>query len=98
MTDAEWATAPTSSPSLWSAERIIAAERPTPCSRPWAADGAQPRGAAREAGNPGKYGCQLIGAQLDAIEKAEDRQRFKDCMTGIGIDVPRSGVAHSWTR
>jgi len=33
--------------------------------------------------------------QLDAIEKAEDRQRFKDCMTAIGIDVPKSGVAHS---
>ena len=42
-----------------------------------------------------KYGTQLIGAQLDAIEKAEDRQRFKDCMTAIGIDVPKSGVAHS---
>src|SRR5206468_1171461 len=42
-----------------------------------------------------KYGSQLIGAQLEAIEKAEDRQRFKDCMTAIGIDVPKSGVAHS---
>src|SRR5213082_372492 len=42
-----------------------------------------------------KYGTQLIGAQLDAIEKAEDRQRFKECMTSIGLDVPRSGVAHT---
>src|SRR5260370_30026114 len=42
-----------------------------------------------------KYGAQLSGAQLDAIEKAEDRQRFKDTMTSIGIDVPRSGVAHT---
>src|SRR5213082_2753879 len=42
-----------------------------------------------------RYGTQLIGAQLDAIEKAEDRQRFKDTMTAIGVDVPKSGVARS---
>lgn len=39
-----------------------------------------------------KYGCQLIGAQADAIEKAEDRQRFKDAMLEIGLDVPLSAI------
>jgi len=42
-----------------------------------------------------KYKCQLIGAQLDAIEKAEDRLKFKECMTSIGIEVPKSGIAHT---
>jgi len=42
-----------------------------------------------------KYNCQLIGAQLDAIEKAEDRLKFKECMTAIGVEVPLSGIAHT---
>ena len=37
-----------------------------------------------------KYGVELIGAQLSAIKKAEDRLLFKDAMTRIGLDVPRS--------
>ncbi|HET8666404.1 MAG TPA: carbamoyl-phosphate synthase large subunit [Terriglobales bacterium] len=37
-----------------------------------------------------KYGVQLIGAQLGAIKKAEDRLLFKDAMLRIGLDVPRS--------
>ena len=41
-----------------------------------------------------KYGCRLIGAQVDAIKKAEDRQLFKQAMLKIGLDVPRSGIAH----
>jgi carbamoyl-phosphate synthase large subunit len=36
------------------------------------------------------YGVQLIGAQLDAIKKGEDRLLFKDAMTRIGLDVPKS--------
>jgi len=39
-----------------------------------------------------KYGVILIGAQLEAIKKAEDRLMFKDAMTRIGLDVPRSGI------
>lgn len=39
-----------------------------------------------------KYGCELIGANADAIERAEDRQRFKDTMLEIGLDVPRSAI------
>jgi len=39
-----------------------------------------------------KYNCELIGANADAIERAEDRQRFKDTMLEIGLDVPRSAI------
>src|SRR5512136_920678 len=38
----------------------------------------------------------LIGASLEAIEKAEDRQLFKDAMNRIGVGMPRSGYATSW--
>ncbi len=41
------------------------------------------------------YGVKLIGAQVEAIEKAEDRQLFKEAMAKIGLDVPLSGHAHS---
>src|SRR5882757_3589814 len=97
MTDAEWADRTYIEPiTVEAAERILAAERP---------DAVLPTMGGQTAlnlavqlakqGILAKYGCQLIGAQLDAIEKAEDRQRFKDTMTAIGIDVPRSGVAHT---
>ena len=42
-----------------------------------------------------KYNVQLIGAQLDAIKKAEDRLMFKDAMTRIGLDVPRSTLVNN---
>ena len=42
-----------------------------------------------------KYGVRVIGADADAIDKGEDRQRFKDAMLKIGLDVPASGVAHN---
>ncbi len=38
---------------------------------------------------------ELIGANAEAIETAEDREKFKQAMIGIGLDVPRSGTAHS---
>ncbi|MEM1671584.1 MAG: carbamoyl-phosphate synthase large subunit [Archaeoglobaceae archaeon] len=37
-----------------------------------------------------KYGVELIGAKVDAIRKAEDRELFKQCMLKIGLEVPRS--------
>jgi carbamoyl-phosphate synthase large subunit len=43
-----------------------------------------------------KYGVELIGAKLPAIEKAEDRTLFKRAMEKIGVAVPRSGLAHSY--
>jgi carbamoyl-phosphate synthase large subunit len=42
-----------------------------------------------------KFGVRLIGANATAIDKGEDRQLFKDAMQRIGLDVARSGVAHS---
>jgi carbamoyl-phosphate synthase large subunit len=42
-----------------------------------------------------KYNVEMIGAKPDAIDKAEDRQRFKEAMEKIGIPVPASGVAKS---
>src|SRR5438477_4944231 len=97
MTDPEWADRTYIEPlTVVAAERILAAERP---------DAVLPtRGGQTALSQAGqlalqgilaKYGTQLIGAQLDAIEKAEDRQRFKDTMTAVGLDVPKSGVARS---
>ena len=42
-----------------------------------------------------KYGVEMIGANEKAIEKAEDRMKFKDAMTSIGLASAKSGVAHS---
>jgi carbamoyl-phosphate synthase large subunit len=42
-----------------------------------------------------RYGCELIGASPEAIDKAEDRQKFKEAMTRIGLGSARSGIAHS---
>jgi len=42
-----------------------------------------------------KYGVQLIGANADAIDKAEDRDRFDKAMKAIGLETPRSHIAHT---
>src|SRR5690606_8448530 len=42
-----------------------------------------------------KYGVELIGADIDAIQRGEDRQKFKDIVRQVGGDVPRSAVCHS---
>ena len=42
-----------------------------------------------------KYNVKLIGAQLTAIKKAEDRLMFKDAMTRIGLEVPRSALVNN---
>ncbi|MFM7182543.1 MAG: carbamoyl-phosphate synthase large subunit [Verrucomicrobiales bacterium] len=42
-----------------------------------------------------RHNVRMIGANADAIDKGEDRQRFKDAMLEIGLDVARSGVAHT---
>ena len=43
-----------------------------------------------------KFGVELIGAKLPAIEKAEDRTLFKQAMERIGLEVPRAGLAHNY--
>src|SRR4051794_9342332 len=42
-----------------------------------------------------KYGVKLIGAQLEAIKKAEDRLLFKDAMAKIGLETPRSALVNN---
>lgn len=42
-----------------------------------------------------KYGVTMIGANQEAIDKAEDRQLFDKAMKNIGLETPRSGIAHS---
>ena len=42
-----------------------------------------------------KYGVEMIGADAEAIDKAEDREKFKAAMDKIGLESPRSAVAHS---
>ena len=47
-----------------------------------------------EAGVLDRYGVEMIGANLQAIKKAEDRDLFRMAMRSIGLDLPRSGLAH----
>jgi carbamoyl-phosphate synthase large subunit len=42
-----------------------------------------------------RFGVEMIGANERAIEKAEDRQKFKEAMTSIGLESAKSGIAHS---
>jgi carbamoyl-phosphate synthase large subunit len=42
-----------------------------------------------------EFGVELIGASKDAIDKAEDRERFRDAMYNIGLECARSAIAHS---
>jgi carbamoyl-phosphate synthase large subunit len=51
--------------------------------------------ALHESGVLAKYGVQMIGAKYEAIKKGEDRNLFKESMKKIGLDLPRSGLAHS---
>jgi carbamoyl-phosphate synthase large subunit len=42
-----------------------------------------------------RFGVELIGASRDAIDMAEDRERFRSAMAEIGLESPRAGIAHS---
>jgi len=97
MTDPEMADVTYIEPITWQAvERIIDRERP---------DAILPTMGGQTALNCAldlhrhgvltKYECELIGATPEAIDKAEDRSKFKNAMTKIGLGSARSGVAHS---
>ncbi|MFC7299266.1 carbamoyl-phosphate synthase large subunit [Herminiimonas aquatilis] len=97
MTDPEMADVTYIEPITWQAvERIIDKERP---------DAILPTMGGQTALNCAldlhhngiltKYGCELIGASPEAIDKAEDRSKFKDAMTKIGLGSARSGVSHT---
>ena len=97
MTDPSTAPPPPPPPITWQVvERIIDKERP---------DAILPTMGGQTALNCAldlhrhgvleRYGCELIGASPEAIDKAEDRQKFKEAMTRIGLGSARSGIAHS---
>ncbi len=48
-----------------------------------------------EGGVLAKHGVEMIGANLKAIQKAEDRELFKETVTGIGLDVPKGGFVRT---
>jgi len=48
-----------------------------------------------ETGILDRYGCELIGASLEAIRRGEDRREFKATMQAAGLDLPRSGYART---
>ncbi len=97
MTDPEMADATYIEPITWQVvEKIIAKEHP---------DAILPTMGGQTAlncaldlhkhGVLAKYGVEMIGANERAIEKAEDRLKFKDAMTKIGLASARSGIAHT---
>ncbi|TNF30993.1 MAG: carbamoyl-phosphate synthase large subunit [Deltaproteobacteria bacterium] len=97
MTDPDMADEIYVEPIVWeSLARIIAVERPDAilptmggqtalnCALDLAKNGVLAR-----------YGVELIGASVEAIEKAENREAFKEAMRKIGLDLPKSLFAHS---
>ncbi|MCH7344102.1 carbamoyl-phosphate synthase large subunit [Pelomonas sp. CA6] len=97
MTDPDTADVTYIEPITWQVvEKIIAKERP---------DAILPTMGGQTAlncaldlhkhGVLAKYGVEMIGANEKAIEKAEDRLKFKDAMTKIGLDSAKSGIAHT---
>jgi carbamoyl-phosphate synthase large subunit len=49
-----------------------------------------------ESGVLDKHNVKLLGANLESIKRAEERDRFKQIIEDIGLEVPKSGYAHSW--
>jgi len=97
MTDPEMADATYIEPINWRVlERIIAHERP---------DALLPTMGGQTALNCAldlvtegvleRYGVEMVGASREAIDKAEDRDLFRQAMRRIGLDMPRSAIAHS---
>ncbi|MFN2155987.1 MAG: carbamoyl-phosphate synthase large subunit, partial [Anaerolineae bacterium] len=77
-------------------ERIIAREKPDAIlSTVGGQTGLNLSSDLAEAGMLERYGVELIGANWQAIRVAEDREMFKEAMIEIGLEVPRSGIAHS---
>ncbi|MFZ5557427.1 MAG: carbamoyl-phosphate synthase large subunit [Pseudomonadota bacterium] len=97
MTDPEMADATYIEPVTWqTVEKIIAVERPDALLPTMGGQTALncALDLARE-GVLDKYGVELIGASREAIDKAEDREKFKQAMSRIGLGSPRSALAHS---
>ena len=97
MTDPEMADVTYIEPITWNVlEKIIEKERP---------DALLPTMGGQTAlncaldlarhGVLARFSVEMIGASKDAIDKAEDREKFKNAMTRIGLDSARSAMAHS---
>src|SRR5881392_3813450 len=97
MTDPEFADATYIEPITPEVvEKIIAKERPDAILPTMGGQTALNTALKLDAsGALAKYGCELIGAKADVIDKAEDRLKFRDAMTKIGIESPRSHIAHT---
>ena len=97
MTDPAMADATYIEPLNWKVlERIIAKEKPDAILPTMG--GQTALNLAMDLNREGileKYGVELIGAKPDVIDKAEDRQRFKEAMEKIGLESARSGIAYS---
>ncbi len=97
MTDPGMADATYIEPVTWQVvEKIIAAERPDALLPTMG--GQTALNCALDLAKHGvleKYGVEMIGASKDAIDMAEDREKFKKAMARIGLDSPRSALAHS---
>jgi carbamoyl-phosphate synthase large subunit len=77
-------------------ERIIAKERPDALLPTMGGQTALNTALALEAsGALARYGVEMIGARADVIERAEDRQKFRDCMDAIGLESPLSRAVHT---
>ena len=77
-------------------ERIIRKERPDSLLPTLGGQtGLNTAVALAESGVLKKYNVRLLGANLQSIKRAEERDRFKKIITDIGLDVPQSGYAHS---
>ncbi len=96
MTDPEMADATYIEPVNWKVvERIIAKEHPDAILPTMG--GQTGLNCALDLAREGvleKYNVELIGANQDAIDKAEDRERFREAMKQIGLKMPHSGLAH----
>ncbi|GAA2159735.1 MULTISPECIES: carbamoyl-phosphate synthase large subunit [Glycomyces] len=97
MTDPEFADATYVEPITTEViEQIIAKEKPDALLATLGGQTALNAAVAlHEAGILEKYGVELIGADMDAIQRGEDRQQFKEVVLKVGGDVPRSAVCHS---
>ncbi len=97
MTDPEMADATYIEPIQWEVvAKIIEKERPDALLPTMG--GQTALNCALELANQGvleKYSVEMIGATADAIDKAEDRERFDKAMKSIGLECPRSGIAHN---
>ncbi len=97
MTDPEFADATYVEPITPDVlEKVIAKERPDAILPTLGGQTALNAAVAlHEAGTLAKYDVELIGAGIDAIRAGEDRNKFKDIVTGVGADVPRSRICHT---